>query len=654
MWWLFRPRRILLCGGTVLLFVSVEESNRHGRGLVVKAFILESSFHRRPSLGALTSTTTATTISTLQTTRTSTRRLFLSNEEEQQQELATEPSTPQRGRPLHFSSYDGQLSEHTFAELYSDHVPSWLMERLQKCDWIYPTLIQERTLNALFVTAPETASTDPTTTTTPAATTTTIPNSMVIQAQTGSGKTLTYLIPLLAQIQHRSAIQAMIVVPTRELGLQVAKVAKRLASGAPHKILIMSLLQGSTLKRQRAWAWAETPQVVIGTPCELLDMVQYGGLPRINSIQYVVVDEVDACLVHQSGASFGTSSSSSSTNSLGSGNDSEKDTKALASALHILLSQHLSPTYSVDDGTMFLDDSNRAALLQGSSSSSSSSLSSSSLSTAAKRTRPFQSRQTIFASATIPQHRHFLKQCQANQWTLEQPMFICTSPGESMPPTLQHGYVVCATKELKVAALRRLLKKLTAAAETATPPAPTTTIPTTTSTTHPKKKILIFCDTIRPMEEMAQAIAHDFGGVCYQEGKTTEDDESQAPPMVSVLRMEESLSQRAGATDAFRSDSNPLTFLLTGDLAARGLDIAGITHVIHFDVPPNADTYLHRSGRAGRLGRKGQVLSIITPEQEFVLERLANALQLSDQMTCVGRQKVVKKKKQPTTDSTDT
>ena len=155
------------------------------------------------------------------------------------------------------------------------------------------------------------------------------------------------------------------------------------------------------------------------------------------------------------------------------------------------------------------------------------------------------------------------------------------------------------------------------------------------------------------MEEMAQAIAHDFGGVCYQEGKATGADESQSPPMVSVLRMEDSLSQRAGATDAFRSESNPLTFLLTGDLAARGLDIAGISHVVHFDVPPNADTYLHRSGRAGRMGQKGHVLSIITPEQEFVLERLANALQLSDRMTCVGRQKGDKKKKQPTNDNSD-
>ena len=91
--------------------------------------------------------------------------------------------------------------------------------------------------------------------------------------QTGSGKTLTYLLPMLSKLEDRAAIQAIIVVPTRELGLQVATIAKRLAS---RKFMIMSLLQGSQLRRQRAWAWAETPQVVIGTPPEILDMVQYG------------------------------------------------------------------------------------------------------------------------------------------------------------------------------------------------------------------------------------------------------------------------------------------------------------------------------------------------------------------------------------------
>jgi superfamily II DNA/RNA helicase len=577
----------------------------------VRAFFLGPCFDRHSVSG-----TTAIT----PTTTSSATRLLLWNDQEQQ----------------HIESYDGRLSEHSFAELYSNHLPPWLVERLQACGWEYPTLIQERALNAIFFGETDVRKTNNHKRKDAAGTTgttkeqdaneqvLTIPNSMVIQAQTGSGKTLTYLLPLVAKLQHRSAIQAMIVVPTRELGLQVAKVAKRLASGAPHKILIMSLLQGSTLKRQRAWAWAETPQVVIGTPCELLDMVQYGGLPRINSIQYVVVDEVDACLVHQSGASLGTATGGANGSNNGGAGSSDKDTKAIASALHILLGKHLSPTYSVDDGTMFLDDPNMAALGQGALSST----------TNVKRHRQFQSRQTIFASATIPQHRHFLKQCQANQWTLEQPLFVCTSPGEAMPPTLQHGYLVCSKMDLKVAALRRILKKLTSTDTTTA----NTNAGTSTSSSG-QKKILIFCDAIRPMEEMAMAIARDFGGVYYQEGKALGDHQ----PAVSVLRMEDSLSQRAGATDVFRSESSPLTILLTGDMAARGLDIPGITHVVHFDLPPNADTYLHRSGRAGRFGRKGQVLSIVTPEQEFVLERLTNALQLSDRLACVGRQKVAKK-----------
>jgi superfamily II DNA/RNA helicase len=486
---------------------------------------------------------------------------------------------------------DATLSDQTFAELYGDRLPDWLIEKCESCGYKAPTLIQERALDLFF---DETD--DP-------------PNSMVLQAQTGSGKTLTYLLPLFAKLEDRAAIQAMIVVPTRELGLQVATVAKRLAS---RRFMVMSLLQGSQLRRQRAWAWAETPQVVIGTPVELLQMVQTGGLPRINSLNYVVVDEVDACLVHTSGAVL-------------------TGDKTLASSLHVLLSKYLSPTYAVDDV-------GSGTLLQNQ------------LGDTSKRPRRrFKHRQTVFASATIPQHRHFLKQCKKNQWTLEEPVFVCTSPGESLPPTLSHAYMVCASMDKKLATLRRVLPKLQTN----------------------DNKVLVFCDSSRPMEEMAQAIANDLKGVWYQEGKTNlekgpsadgnddDDDHHLHQPITSVLRFEDSLSQRAGATKAFAasddnsssgssssssSSSSSFRVMLTGDLAARGLDIAGITHVIHFDLPPDADTYLHRSGRAGRLGRKGQVISILTPDQEFVLQRLSNALSLD--LKCVGRQKkVVKKKK---------
>ncbi|KAL3911687.1 MAG: hypothetical protein SGILL_007184 [Bacillariaceae sp.] len=406
------------------------------------------------------------------------------------------------------------------------------------------------------------------------------PNSIVLQAQTGSGKSLAYLLPLVAKLEDRASVQAVIVVPTRELGLQVATVAKRLVG---RKFMVMSLLQGSQLRRQRAWAWAETPQVVIGTPNELLDMVQYGGLPRISSINTVVVDEVDACLVHNSGA--------------GSALDA-----TTASSLHQLLSKHLSPTYAmerdeedIDAGTIILKDDKDN-----------------------KRKRRVRHRQTIFCSATIPQHRYFLKQCKSNQWTMEEPIFVCTSPGEALPPTLTHGYMICKSKQFKLSTLRRVLKQ---------------------KLFSPANKVLVFFDALRPMEDYAMTLADDLqGGVFYVDGKSKSED-LQHTPVVSVLRFEDSLTQRSGATNVFAGGED-FRVMLTTDLAARGLDLLGITHVIHFDLPPDADTYLHRSGRTGRLGRKGQVISILTPDQEFVLNRLSNVLDV--EVKCVGRQKAEK------------
>ena len=490
--------------------------------------------------------------------------------------VALSSSTKPESSRSFVSSYetfgDAALSNQTFAELYyPEHLPGWLASRCIECGWKYPTLVQERSLDAIFG-----------------------GNDVVIQAQTGSGKTLSYLLPLLAKVDpSRAAIQALIVVPTRELGLQVARVAKRLAASSgdgQKKIMIMSILQGSQHKRQRAWAWAEPPQVVIGTPEELNNMVRYGGI-RYNAVSTLVVDEVDACLLNNAG--------SMATNLAASG------------PLHELLSRHLSPTFEVADRQ---DDTPLAnvQLEEGRSS------------------RPIsKNRQTILCSATIPQHRHFLKQCVQNQWTVQEPQHICASPGELLPPTLQHTYVICASQEKKLSALRRLLRKL-----------------------PNLDKVLIFCEPNRPMEEMAQVIAKDYeGGLFWKEGFGSGEEES-ATAIVSVLRYEDSLSKRASAMMGFQGsdggsiegrqfqqdgrESEKIRIMFSTDLAARGLDVTDISHVVHFDLPHDGDTYVHRGGRTGRLGRKGMVIALVTADQEFVLERLANKLSL--EMKCIARQ----------------
>ena len=66
--------------------------------------------------------------------------------------------------------------------------------------------------------------------------------------------------------------------------------------------------------------------------------------------------------------------------------------------------------------------------------------------------------------------------------------------------------------------------------------------------------------------------------------------------------------ERKKALDAFRKGEARI--LIATDIAARGLDITGLTHVIHVDVPRTIEQYTHRSGRTGRAGADGEVLTL--------------------------------------------
>jgi superfamily II DNA/RNA helicase len=71
-----------------------------------------------------------------------------------------------------------------------------------------------------------------------------------------------------------------------------------------------------------------------------------------------------------------------------------------------------------------------------------------------------------------------------------------------------------------------------------------------------------------------------------------------------------------------------VTTLVATDVAARGLDVDGITHVIQFDPPVDAETYTHRVGRTGRAGRKGIGITLLTPDQHGDVTRIAGRLGL--------------------------
>jgi ATP-dependent RNA helicase RhlE len=85
-----------------------------------------------------------------------------------------------------------------------------------------------------------------------------------------------------------------------------------------------------------------------------------------------------------------------------------------------------------------------------------------------------------------------------------------------------------------------------------------------------------------------------------------------------------SQGQRNAALAGFRNRTYRV--MVATDVAARGLDIPGVSHVINFDLPDEGENYIHRIGRTARMGRAGQAMSLATPEERVQLARMERTL----------------------------
>ena len=492
-------------------------------------------------------------------------------------------------------------------------LPEWLLGRCVELGYGAPTLVQEAALPAVFD-----------------------GEDVVLQAQTGSGKTLVYALPVLSKIDPtRAAIQAVIVVPSRELGLQVSGVLKQLASGSPEKIMVMSLVEGSKNRRQQLWAVSEPPHIVVGNPKSLQRIVDLGRL-RLNAVSFVVVDEVDACLI-------------------------SPETRQ---ELHTLLSRRLSATYQT------ADDADGAAANEMKEDLVYTNLAKDRRDVAAAQTRYRHSRQTILCSATIPQRQHFASMCEKEGWTETLPRLIHVTPEELVPRQVRHEHVEVPEAQ-RVACFKFLLQKemrswgaeeeeevengagaavpvaVAAAvvdavrprrvgggllrgrlsggdkAPAAAPTVPAASSPAHTATTRsssssgssgagrPKFQVVVFVED--------EALASD---VCAAARAALAASGSGAVGTVSYLSDAGSLDERAQALGAFRDGK--ATVLVCSDIAARGLDVPDVSHVFQMRLPDNVDEYVHKAGRAGRLGRRGKAITFTAPEEAFVVQRFSN------------------------------
>jgi ATP-dependent RNA helicase DeaD len=119
------------------------------------------------------------------------------------------------------------------------------------------------------------------------------------------------------------------------------------------------------------------------------------------------------------------------------------------------------------------------------------------------------------------------------------------------------------------------------------------------------KRSIVFVHKNEQAEIIASKLAHHKLKVIDIHGTLDKEDRKKA--MDSV---------RSGKVDV----------LIASDVAARGLDIKGLTHVFNFDVPTGSDAYLHRVGRCGRAGVEGVAISLMDKKQEYLIERFKKDL----------------------------
>ena len=112
------------------------------------------------------------------------------------------------------------------------------------------------------------------------------------------------------------------------------------------------------------------------------------------------------------------------------------------------------------------------------------------------------------------------------------------------------------------------------------------------------RSAIVFCRTRREAGELASTL----------QARGYEAD---------AIHGEMSQAQRERVLRGFRE--NRLSLLVATDVAARGLDIPDVSHVINYDIPDDSDAYVHRIGRTGRMGRKGEAITLVTPREMRLL-----------------------------------
>lgn len=312
--------------------------------------------------------------------------------------------------------------------------------------------------------------------------------SVVGQAQTGSGKTHAFLLPIFNEvIPDEHVVQAVITTPSRELAYQIYDAAKQLAAEADEELTVVNYVGGTDKKRQVTRLEKKQPQIVIGTPGRIWDLIKSHELD-VHFTKYFVVDEADMTL------DMGFL----------------KETDAIASALP-------------------------------------------------------QDLQMMVFSATIPAKLEpFLRKYMNN------PVIEVVENQTVISPTIDNWLISTKGRDRN-----QLIYQLLTLGE--------------------PYLVLIFANTKERVDELTNYlrkcgldVAKIHGGLQPRERKR-------------IMKKVHNLDYQ---------------FVVATDLAARGIDIEGVSHVINDDLPNDLEFFIHRVGRTGRNNMTGTAITLYGPDDD--------------------------------------
>ncbi|MEP9388259.1 DEAD/DEAH box helicase [Mesorhizobium sp. KR9-304] len=321
-------------------------------------------------------------------------------------------------------------------------------------------------------------------------------------AQTGSGKTAAFSLPILTKIvalgnkRTPKTARALILAPTRELAVQIEDTIRVLAKGLH---ISTALVLGGVSRFSQVKKIAPGVDILVATPGRLTDLVREGDL-NLSETRWLVLDEADRML------------------DMGFIND----VRRIAKAVH-------------------------------------------------------RDKQTALFSATMPDEIE-----QLARGIMKDPVHVEVAPQGTTAAEIKQGVVMARTRQK-----RQVLSAMLA--------------------DEAMKSVIVFSRTKHGADRVVRDLERDGFNA-------------------AVIHGNKSQNARQKALNGFRDGS--VRILVATDIAARGIDVPGISHVVNFDLPDEAESYVHRIGRTGRNGMDGIAITLCDPSENAKLRAVERVIRM--------------------------